>query len=100
MLPVVFDAFVDGIERVHYTDAERKAWLEKKNTQLLESLRGWANLYVDSITASNIFGSLLDYSGQMQEALACYQRMAEVSKELGDLDALGAAFNNKGNVYK
>ena len=102
-LPEIFDAFIvpeDKIERTKYSQEQEKAWQQQKNEKLRNSLKQWAEKYLNPALASNIFGLLFRHSGQMKAALQCLERFAQLCRELQDQGMLRTAFHNIGLIYK
>ncbi|MGZ3622180.1 MAG: tetratricopeptide repeat protein [Ktedonobacteraceae bacterium] len=103
LLPQVFDEFLapaDRIEQTRYTDFERKEWIADKNARLQETLRDWADQYLEQQVACYIFSKLFLDNGQMEAALGCYKHMAEVCRERGEREYYGQVRYFIGDVYK
>ena len=103
LLPDCFDNILDIRERpnrMHLSENQKQVWQEEKNKQFLTNLYKWADEFVDPIVACSIFGRLLEYNVLYEDSIKCYEYMAEMSSKNQDSDALEAAINSMGNVYK
>ena len=102
-LPELFDTLFPPSERIarnNYTSAQDIAWKEEKNARLKELLLIWARQYLSKDNSCNIFGTLLEHTGQMEAALECYQRFAQIAKPNIVKPHYANALNNMGEIFR
>ncbi len=103
LLPASFDSIVN-IDTKKYTDAERKKLTEEKNRNLLDSLTKWAKKNISKDLAYNIIGELLYEIGRFDDALACFNKMIELTNssklKAKALNSMGSIHHKKGEEEK
>ena len=102
-LPEVFDALLadpDRIVRERYSSEQEEELRLAKNRKLQQALGAWAEANIEKTVALAIFARLLQYNGQIDQAVVCYTKLLAEAIVPSDHELIANACNELGYIYK